>query len=475
MWTVCSRRARPTAAGAHRSGWRRCARSSSGPSTRPATTGCASGMTEEERAGPAGVLAEPVVRMLVPDDVDARVRRPHPGAHPGSAPRRPGDPQGGRVPDLPPRRRRRRPRDGHHPRRPRRGVDLLHPEARAALPVARADPAEVRAHAAAAQREEVQDLQAEEPGGPADLVPGAGLPARGAGQLPCAAGVPADVEADGTDARCSPSRSSPSGSLGPTSTAPGPIFDLDKLDWLNGVYIRGLEVDDFTVAAAALPPGRRRARPGSPSLGELAPVDGGRRAHPDADRAPHRGHADLVRSVLRRRRRGRDRRRRPRRQLERRLGRRARRRRATRSACSTSTRAGCSGRRAAGRPRPSRAPCARRPVDGLGIKPKFAFGPLRTAVSGRRVSPPLFESMEILGKEATLTRLRTLRVHALTRHERPRSASPDPRRMIWGVREPTGNIAPRFAYVDRSPVTRPRHTPMGYGVIGNTGDSGSLF
>ncbi len=48
-------------------------------------------------------------------------------------------------------------------------------------------------------------------------------------------------------------------------------------------------------------------------------------------------------------------------------------------------------------------------VDGLGIKPRFAFGPLRTAVSGRRVSPPLFESMEILGKEATLTRLRTLR------------------------------------------------------------------
>ncbi|HYJ82129.1 MAG TPA: hypothetical protein VEW26_04690, partial [Allosphingosinicella sp.] len=48
-------------------------------------------------------------------------------------------------------------------------------------------------------------------------------------------------------------------------------------------------------------------------------------------------------------------------------------------------------------------------VDGLGIKPKFAFGPLRTAVSGRRVSPPLFVSMEILGKPATLTRLRALR------------------------------------------------------------------
>ena len=48
-------------------------------------------------------------------------------------------------------------------------------------------------------------------------------------------------------------------------------------------------------------------------------------------------------------------------------------------------------------------------VDGLGIKPRLAFTPLRTAVSGRRVSPPLFESMEILGKESTLTRVAALR------------------------------------------------------------------
>jgi glutamyl-tRNA synthetase len=48
-------------------------------------------------------------------------------------------------------------------------------------------------------------------------------------------------------------------------------------------------------------------------------------------------------------------------------------------------------------------------VEGMGIKPKFAFGPLRTAVSGQRVSPPLFESMDILGKESTLARLRRLR------------------------------------------------------------------
>jgi len=51
-------------------------------------------------------------------------------------------------------------------------------------------------------------------------------------------------------------------------------------------------------------------------------------------------------------------------------------------------------------------------VDGLGLKPRFAFTPLRVAVSGRRVSPPLFESMEILGKDSTLARLRALRARS---------------------------------------------------------------
>jgi glutamyl-tRNA synthetase len=44
-------------------------------------------------------------------------------------------------------------------------------------------------------------------------------------------------------------------------------------------------------------------------------------------------------------------------------------------------------------------------VEGLGEKPRNAFGPVRTAISGRRVTPPLFECMEILGKEQSLARL----------------------------------------------------------------------
>jgi glutamyl-tRNA synthetase len=44
-------------------------------------------------------------------------------------------------------------------------------------------------------------------------------------------------------------------------------------------------------------------------------------------------------------------------------------------------------------------------VDGLGLKPKVAFGPVRVAVTGARISPPLFESLELLGRERSLARL----------------------------------------------------------------------
>jgi glutamyl-tRNA synthetase len=45
-------------------------------------------------------------------------------------------------------------------------------------------------------------------------------------------------------------------------------------------------------------------------------------------------------------------------------------------------------------------------VDGLGLKPRPAFsGAVRVAITGRRVGPPLFESMELLGQERTLDRL----------------------------------------------------------------------
>ena len=45
-------------------------------------------------------------------------------------------------------------------------------------------------------------------------------------------------------------------------------------------------------------------------------------------------------------------------------------------------------------------------VDGLGLKPRKAFAPVRVAVTGRTVSPPLYESMELLGRERSLGRVR---------------------------------------------------------------------
>lgn len=45
-------------------------------------------------------------------------------------------------------------------------------------------------------------------------------------------------------------------------------------------------------------------------------------------------------------------------------------------------------------------------VDDLGLKPRKAFGPVRVAVTGSHISPPLYESLELLGREVTMRRLR---------------------------------------------------------------------
>jgi glutamyl-tRNA synthetase len=44
-------------------------------------------------------------------------------------------------------------------------------------------------------------------------------------------------------------------------------------------------------------------------------------------------------------------------------------------------------------------------AERLGLKPRDAFGPIRAAVTGSRVSPGLFESLELLGREESLARL----------------------------------------------------------------------
>ena len=185
----------------------------------------------------------------------------------------------------------------------------------------------------------------------------------------------------------------------------GPIFDLKKLDWLNGVYIRSLEVGEF--ASRLLPYLVADGVLGeTQSLGELARlksvaeliqtrmallteapalvrpffvaddqlvIDDDARAQLKDD-AP--AVLDAALTVL-----------------------------GDIDDHGTGVLGTGSPWHAAGIEEALRAAI----VDGLGIKPRLAFGPLRTAVSGARISPPLFESMEILGKTSTLSRLRSLR------------------------------------------------------------------
>ena len=44
-------------------------------------------------------------------------------------------------------------------------------------------------------------------------------------------------------------------------------------------------------------------------------------------------------------------------------------------------------------------------AERLGLKPRDAFQPIRLAVTGSKVSPGLFESLELLGREESLARL----------------------------------------------------------------------
>ncbi|MBF6226892.1 glutamate--tRNA ligase [Nocardia abscessus] len=46
-------------------------------------------------------------------------------------------------------------------------------------------------------------------------------------------------------------------------------------------------------------------------------------------------------------------------------------------------------------------------IDDLGLKPRKAFAPVRVAVTGSHISPPLYESLELLGRGVTLDRLRS--------------------------------------------------------------------
>ncbi len=45
-------------------------------------------------------------------------------------------------------------------------------------------------------------------------------------------------------------------------------------------------------------------------------------------------------------------------------------------------------------------------IDGMALKPRIAFGAVRIAVTGSHISPPLFESMQLLGRDKSLARIK---------------------------------------------------------------------
>jgi glutamyl-tRNA synthetase len=185
----------------------------------------------------------------------------------------------------------------------------------------------------------------------------------------------------------------------------GPVFDLKKLEWLNGVYIRALPTDEL---ASRLLPYLAEAEvlSGTPSLGELGRLQalaplvqtrievlsdavalispffvGDDQLEIDSDARAGLGQdaARVLDASLK----------------------------ALGDIDDHAT--GVLGKDSGWTAAAVEAALRHALIDQMGLKPRTAFGPVRVAVSGARISPPLFESIEILGKTSTLARLSALR------------------------------------------------------------------
>ena len=173
----------------------------------------------------------------------------------------------------------------------------------------------------------------------------------------------------------------------------GPVFDLDKLNWLNGHYIRSLSADDLAARivehlewTGAWPAGDvaradlvRRAVPliqerltllseAPAKLAFLLTADADLVVAADARASLPPNAADVLDGAI-----------------------------AALDGVAEFDHASIE------------AALRAKLVDELGLKPRVAFGPVRVGLTGSKVSPPLFESMEVLGRESSLARLRALR------------------------------------------------------------------
>jgi glutamyl-tRNA synthetase len=152
-------------------------------------------------------------------------------------------------------------------------------------------------------------------------------------------------------------------------------FDYDKLDWMNGVYLRALPLDEYAdvlvqyLREQGYDWDEARVRAAAPlvqekiaTLGEF-PGFAGFLFH-DVEPAPLDGGADVVA--------------------------------AARAALAELEPFDAASIEAA----------LRAVLEQLGLKPRQGFAPIRVAITGSKVSPGLFESIELLGRETTLRRLR---------------------------------------------------------------------
>jgi glutamyl-tRNA synthetase len=168
----------------------------------------------------------------------------------------------------------------------------------------------------------------------------------------------------------------------------GPVFDLKKLDWLNGHYLRALETDDLADRLIEF-----AARDRTLSTEATALVRAGAPLVQERVQTLRQG-AEMLLFLL-----------------------------VPDAEFAVDETAAAKQLGEAGRPVVAAALAALEPlpawtaaaieealkaalVEGLQLKPRNAFGPVRVAVTGSTVSPPLFESMEILGRERSIGRLR---------------------------------------------------------------------
>jgi glutamyl-tRNA synthetase len=168
----------------------------------------------------------------------------------------------------------------------------------------------------------------------------------------------------------------------------GPVFDLKKLDWLNGHYIRALSTDELGERLVTF-----AAQTGPPPPGADAMLRAGAALVQERMETLSQG-VDLLRFLF------------------------VDEADFTVDEAAAAKHLGADGQTvlaAAIPPLEALPDWTHEPieqalraalVDGLGLKPRNAYGPLRVAATGRTVSPPLFESLELLGRDRSLARLR---------------------------------------------------------------------